>query len=160
VVGRGITLWLAIQSLAQLDVVYGRERATVLRDTAETQIYYRPYNQETADYLEHCLGRKSDYAHSETLREGTTASEGRAEQGVPLLTAWEIKQLGDEDVLLFHRRLPPIRAKRMDWWRYLILVKRYKLPVPPLTNLPPLSELPLRNTSKPAYKLVDPDKLP
>jgi type IV secretion system protein VirD4 len=87
VVGRGITLWLAIQSLAQLNVVYGRERATVLRDTAETQIYYRPYNQETADYLEHCLGRKSDYAHSQTLREGAETSEGRSEQGIPLLTA-------------------------------------------------------------------------
>jgi type IV secretion system protein VirD4 len=39
VVGRRVTLWLAIQSLAQLDVVYGKHRATVLRDTAETQLY-------------------------------------------------------------------------------------------------------------------------
>jgi type IV secretion system protein VirD4 len=32
VVGRGSTLWLAIQSLAQLDAVYGKDRATILRD--------------------------------------------------------------------------------------------------------------------------------
>jgi type IV secretion system protein VirD4 len=66
--GRGISLWIAIQSLAQLDAVYGKARAQVLRDNMESQLYYRPSNQETADYLEHCLGRKSDYAHSQTLR--------------------------------------------------------------------------------------------
>jgi type IV secretory pathway TraG/TraD family ATPase VirD4 len=91
VVGRGISLWIAIQSLAQLDVVYGKERATVLRDNMETQLYYRPANQETADYLAHCLGRKSEYAQSMTIREGEETSEGRTEQGIPLLTAQEIE---------------------------------------------------------------------
>jgi type IV secretory pathway TraG/TraD family ATPase VirD4 len=32
VVGRGISLWIAVQSLAQLDAVYGKTRATILRD--------------------------------------------------------------------------------------------------------------------------------
>src|SRR5207244_4986792 len=63
VVGRGISLCISMQSLSQLDAVYGKTRATVLRDNMESQIYYRPSNQETADYLEHCLGRKSAYAH-------------------------------------------------------------------------------------------------
>ena len=38
VVGRGISLWVAVQSLSQLDAVYGRIRAQVLRDNMETQI--------------------------------------------------------------------------------------------------------------------------
>jgi type IV secretion system protein VirD4 len=136
VVGRGISLWIAIQSLSQLDVVYGRERATVLRDNCETQVFYRPASQETATYLEDCLGRKSDYAHSQTLREGAETSEGRSEQGIPLLTAWEIKQLPHEDIISFHRQLPPFRAKRMDWRRYPLLRERQAIPPPKLSPLP------------------------
>ena len=55
---------------------------------------------------------------------------------MPLLTAQEIKQLGDEDVISFHRRLPPFQAKRMDWRRYGVLAKRWCGPVPRLPNLP------------------------
>ena len=42
VVGRGISIWLAVQSLSQLEVVYGKARAQVLRDNMESQLYYRP----------------------------------------------------------------------------------------------------------------------
>lgn len=140
VTGRGISLWVAVQSLSQLDAVYGKTRATVLRDNMETQLYYRPANQATADYLEHCLGRRSDYAHSETLREGTATSEGRTEQGIPLLTSQDIKQLKDEDIIGFHRLLPPFRAKRMDWRTFPALAERQALPAPQLTLLPVLDE--------------------
>src|SRR2546421_5978128 len=47
----------------------GEARAQVIMDNMETQIYYRPSGQKTADYLEHCLGRKSGYARSQTLKE-------------------------------------------------------------------------------------------
>jgi type IV secretion system protein VirD4 len=140
VVGRGISLWVAVQSLAQLDAVYGKTRATVLRDNMESQIYYRPANQETADYLQHCLGRKSDYAHSQTLREGMATSEGRSEQGIPLLTSQEIKQMRDEDIIGFHRLLPPFRAKRMDWRHFPDLVQKQALPPPELATLPLIDE--------------------
>jgi type IV secretion system protein VirD4 len=140
VVGRGICLWIAVQSLSQLDAVYGKTRATVLRDNMESQIYYRPANQETADYLQHCLGRKSDYARSQTSREGTATSEGRSEQGIPLMTAQDIKQLKDEDIIGFHRLLPPFRAKRMDWRNFPDLVQRQTIPAPQLATLPVLDE--------------------
>jgi type IV secretion system protein VirD4 len=162
VVGRGISLWIAIQSLSQLDVVYGKHRATVLRDNMETQLYYRPANQETADYLEHCLGRKSEYAHSQTLREGEETSEGRMEQGIPLMTAWEIKQLRDEEIIGFHRLLPPFRATRMDWRRFPLLVKRQQIPPPPLQPLPTIAlDLPLLGQAVPAFPngFIDPDAL-
>jgi type IV secretion system protein VirD4 len=140
VVGRGISLWIAVQSLSQLDAVYGRTRATVLRDNMESQIYYRPANQATADYLEHCLGRKSEYARSETLRDGAATSEGRTEQGIPLMTSQDIKQLKDEDIIGFHRLLPPFRAKRMDWRLFPILSQRQAMPPPQLATLPPLDD--------------------
>jgi type IV secretion system protein VirD4 len=136
VVGRSITLWVAIQSLSQLEAVYGRARANILRENMETQIYYRPSNQETAEYLERCLGKKSDYAHSRTMREGTKASIGLSEQGIPLMTAWEIKQMEDEEIIGFHRKLPPFKAKRMDWRNSKLLEQRRQIPAPELSPLP------------------------
>jgi type IV secretion system protein VirD4 len=160
--GRGISLWVAIQDLNQLDAVYGRERAHVLRNNMESQIYYRPNDQDTADFLSRCLGRKSDYAHSQTLREGEETSEGRMEQGIPLLTAWEIKQLRDEDIIGFHRQLPPFRAKRMDWRRVPTLVTRQAIPPPQLSPLPTFElELPLLGQAVNTFPngFIDPDAL-
>jgi type IV secretion system protein VirD4 len=154
VVGRGITLWIAIQSLSQLDVVYGTKRAKVLRDNMESQIYYRPSNQETADCLEHSLGRGSEYARSRTTRDGAQTSEGLSEQGVPILTAWEIKQMRDEDIIGFHRRLPPFRGKRMDWRRLPLLVKRRNIPPPVLSPLPE-PDLRIAKTKPPQDDLID-----
>ncbi len=106
VVGRGVSLWLAIQSLSQLEAVYSKARAQVLKDNMESQIYYRPTDLATAEYLEHRMGRKSGYARSQTLREGAESSHGQSEQGVPLMTAQEVMQMKDEQVIAFHRRLP------------------------------------------------------
>jgi type IV secretion system protein VirD4 len=144
VAGRGISLWIAVQSLSQLDAVYGRVRAQVLRDNMETQIYYRPSNHETASYLERALGRRSEYAHSETQREGTTVSQGLSEQAIPLLTAGEIKMMRDEDIIGFHRRLPPFQAKRMDWRRFPLLRQRHDISPPVLHDLPRLQTTALR----------------
>jgi type IV secretion system protein VirD4 len=143
VVGRGISLWIAIQSLSQLDAVYGKARAHILRDNMESQIYYRPSNQETADYLQHCLGKKSDYAQSQTMREGLEDSLGLSEQGVPLMTSQEIKQLRDEEIIGFHRRLPPFKARRLDWRCFPLLAQRKHIPPPKLSDLPELEEKPL-----------------
>ena len=139
VAGRGISLWLAVQSLSQLDAVYGKARARVLRDNMETQLYYRPADQETADYLERCLGRRSGFAASQTTHGSSTPSEGLSEQSVPLLTAQEIKQLGDEEIIGFHRNLPPFRARRMDWRHFGLLRERQRRAAPRLSALPALA---------------------
>src|SRR3954453_9187975 len=143
VVVRGISLWVAIQSLSQLEAIYGQARAEILRDNMETQIYYRPSNQVTAEYLERCLGKRSAYAESHTTRHGEDTSEGRSEQGVSLLTAWEIKQLRDEQIIGFHRRLPPFKATRMDWREVELLASRQGLTPPVLPFLPDLVDTPL-----------------
>ena len=75
VCGRGVSLWLAIQSLEQLSAVYGRDRANILRGNMETQLFYRPNDLATARYLEERLGSVSAYARSETLHEGEQTSE-------------------------------------------------------------------------------------
>ena len=76
VLGRRIYLWIAVQSLASLELVYGRTRSQVLRDSIETQLFFRPTDETTANYLSNRLGRRSDYAHSSSSREGASESKG------------------------------------------------------------------------------------
>ena len=51
VVGRQISLWVAIQSIKQLDAIYGQANAETLLDNMDTQIFYRQ-RRATAKYLE------------------------------------------------------------------------------------------------------------
>jgi type IV secretion system protein VirD4 len=140
VVGRGISLWVAIQSLSQLETVYGKARAQTLRDNMDSQIYYRPTDLATAAYLEERLGSVSAYAKSISLRDGEETGEGRAERPIPLLSAQQILQLPEEDIIAFHRNLPPMRLNRMDWRQHPELVKRHNLKLPDLPSLPPVPE--------------------
>ena len=73
-------------------------------------------------------------------QEGTEVSEGLSEQGIPLMTSQEIKQIRDEDIIGFHRQLPPFMAKRMDWRHFPILKQRKGMPPPELSALPDLAE--------------------
>ena len=108
VVGRQISLWVAIQSIKQLEV-YGEANAETLLDNMDTQIFYRQ-KRSTAKYLEEELGRKSEYSHSQSARDGGHETQGMSEQGVPLMTANQIKQMDDWDIIVFHHNLPPVQS--------------------------------------------------
>jgi type IV secretion system protein VirD4 len=142
VVGRGVSLWIAIQSLSQLEVVYGKARAQVLRDNMESQIYYSPTDLATSEYLERRLGSRSAYAHSTTERGGEETSSGLSERPIPLLSAQDILQLKEEEIIGFHRRLPPFRLSRIDWRKHPLLQQRRKMAAPQLSALPQLAGIP------------------
>jgi type IV secretion system protein VirD4 len=161
VVGRRLYLWIAVQDLSQLESEYGHTRAKTLRNNMEHQLYYRPYDLDTARELESRLGRISEYARSKTNREEGKTTEGLSEQAVPLLTAQEIMQLADEDVIGFHRSLPPIKFKRMDWRQYKRLTERQSIPPPKLNTLPEIQNLPQTVWKKEQGRrsYIDPDKI-
>jgi len=157
VVGRGISLWLAVQSLSQLEVVYGKARAQVLRDNMESQLYYRPTDVATARYVEERCGRRSAYAHQTTEQQGGHTSEGRSEQAIPLLSAHDFQCYKDHQVIGFHRSLPPFKLERMDWRQHPILQKRRKVPPPQLPDLPVVADFPMMQGLNRSH-YIDPDR--
>jgi type IV secretion system protein VirD4 len=163
VVGRGIYMWVAVQSLSQLEAEYGKARSQILRDNMESQIYYRPTDLATAQYLEERIGTRSAYAHSHTLREGAETSLGLSERPIPLLTAQSILQLRDEEIIGFHRRLPPFKLNRIDWRKYSTLKQRKHLPAPHVSMLPQVPEIPIENVPGQTLSFtdgyIDPDLL-
>ena len=158
VVGRGISIWLAVQSLSQLEVVYGRARAQVLRDNMESQLYYRPTDVATARYVEERCGRQSAYAHQTTEQHGGHTSEGRTEQAIPLLSAHDFLRYKDHEVIGFHRSLPPFKLARMDWRLHPLLQKRRTVPAPGLPPLPAIAAMPTMHELNRAQYIEDPDR--
>jgi type IV secretion system protein VirD4 len=141
VVGRGISLWLAVQSLSQLEAIYGRARAQVIKDNLESQVYYRPTDLSTAEYLEKRLGKVSGYAQSVTANpDGQERSTGRSEQAISLLTAQQLMQLGDDRVIVFHRGMPPITSLRVDWRQSPQLERKRQFAPPIVSGLPTVND--------------------
>ena len=140
VVGRGISLWIAIQDLSQLEAVYGKHKADTIKNNMDTQLFYRQSSQETAEYIERCLGKRSGFAHSQSLHEGEEKSQGLSEQAVSLMTAQEIKEMGDEDIIGFHHNLRPFKLRRMDWRAFPRLAQRRSILSPDLPDLLSLEE--------------------
>jgi type IV secretion system protein VirD4 len=158
VVGRQMSLWVAIQSIKQLDAIYGQANAEVLLDNMDTQIFYRQ-RRATAKYLEEELGRRSEYSHSQSRREGGYETQGMSEQGVSLMTANQIKQMNDWDILVFHHNLPAFRARRMNWLEHPFLKERSAMRPPALLPLPPLTPIELRRVQTfPTDDLMNPDE--
>jgi type IV secretion system protein VirD4 len=157
VVGRGISIWLAVQSLSQLEVVYGKARAQVLRDNMESQLYYRPTDVATARYVEERCGRRSAYAHQTTEQQNGHTSEGRSEQAIPLLSAHDFLRYQDHEVIGFHRALPPFKLERMGWRQHAMLRKRRTVPPPQLPALPDSADVPvMQGLDRSHY--IDPDR--
>jgi len=163
VAGRGISLWVAIQDLSQLDGLYGKYKANTIRNNMDSTLYYRQSSQETAEYIERSLGNRSGYAHSKTTREGVATGESLGEQAVPLLTAQDINELGHDEIIGRHANRKPFRAKRMDWRAFPILRERRAIPPPTLSTLPAFSESlapsPLRRGGRWPLSPIDPDEI-
>jgi hypothetical protein len=79
------------------------------------------------------------------------------------VSATEIKQMEDDDIIVRHHNLPPFWARRMNWREHPILRQRQALrpqqpkPLPPLTpielrNLQPLVSDDLINPDEPSMK--------
>jgi type IV secretion system protein VirD4 len=143
VVGRQMSLWVAIQSIKQLEV-YGEANAETLMDNMDTQVFYRQKGT-TARYLEKEVGYRSAYSRSTSSREGGGETQGLAEQRVPVWTANQFKQMADEDVCIFYHNLPAFLARRMSWREHPVLRQRKAMEPPKLSLLPPLTPIALRS---------------
>jgi type IV secretion system protein VirD4 len=163
VCGRGVSIWLAVQSLEQLAEVYHSQgKADIIMGNCDTQMFYRPNLLQTARYIEERLGRRSGYATSQTRYGGKEGSEGLSEQSVPVMEREEIMRMPPGATLVFHRDLRAMQLTQIAYSRYPVLAKRAATPAPPVKSLPPLAEIPLRTAPAAPDEeihLDDPDTL-
>src|SRR4029450_5967982 len=103
-----------------------------------SKIFYWQSDTETAKDIAISLGHRSEFSHSQTLRNGEESSQSLSEQAVPLLSARDINELDEDEIIAFYSNRKPIRAKRMDWRSFPLLTKRRAIAPPILKPLPQL----------------------
>jgi type IV secretion system protein VirD4 len=144
--GRGISIWAALQDIAQLEGLYGAAKARTIRNSMGAKVFFRQDDPVTAKHISETLGYRSGYSHSETLRDGEVSSEGRSETAIAVLTQREIMELDYTDVIFLFTNFKPGQGKRMEYWRFPLLAKRSAIPPPPVRELAPV-DIPLPSAS-------------
>ncbi len=119
--GRGVGLTLGLQSVSQLEAMYGRAAAKVILDCVNTTIVRRGLDVDSAEHISRALGERT---HAEKKRSRTMKGWGFAE--VPsettsqakharaVLTADELRRLGDHEQVMITTNRRPVLMR--GWW--------------------------------------------
>ena len=142
--GRGMSFDLGVQSLSQLEHLYGKANAETILNNC-TQVYGQQSSLTTAKYVSELLGGKS--AFSSSLSHGEETS--KHEQKIPLMTPQRIRGMRNT-ILIFDKELDyPIKAKRMPEF----VKTEPQIPVRPEISLLPASRLDTWRRASEAYPL-------
>ena len=151
-------IWIAIQSIVQLEAIYGWANAQVLLDNLDSKVFYRQ-GHATAEYLERELDKTSKFSRSQSSREGGYETQGLSEQAVPLVSKTRIKEMEDWEVIIRHHNLPAFWARRMNWREHPILRQRQALRPQAPQPLPQLTPIALRSLqTRASDDLINPDE--
>lgn len=112
---RNVHLMLIIQSLTQLDMLYGKDERKVIVDNCTFKLVINATDTETQKYFSDMAGQKTvtikSFSQGEGYRKEQTFTT--TEQGVPLIRPEEFGLL--EKPILFAYRLRPVELERSFW---------------------------------------------
>ncbi|CAM2187975.1 type IV secretion system protein VirD4 [Paraburkholderia sacchari] len=120
--GYNLRLLSIVQSIAQLESVYGRADARTFITNHAMQILYAPREQKDANDYSEMLGTFTDQSRS-VSRPSTFfggrggSSESVSEQRRPLLLPQELKELGRDKEIIVLENTKPILADKICYWR-------------------------------------------
>jgi type IV secretion system protein VirD4 len=110
--GRGVALWLGIQSLSQLNQTYGNYAAQTIMSNCTTKIALHGLDYQTAEYVSKSLGEQT-VSHSSSsfnfsLTGGSIGSHA-AKHRRPLLTPDEVMRIGENEAIARTSNKYPMR---------------------------------------------------
>jgi type IV secretion system protein VirD4 len=139
--GYNLRLLSIVQSVAQLESVYGQADARTFLTNHAMQILYAPREQKDANDYSEMLGTFTDQSRS-VSRSSTIfggrggSSESVSEQRRPLLLPQELKELGRNKEIIVLENTKPILADRICYWRDPVFASRVSAaPSVPAMNL-------------------------
>lgn len=113
--GYNIRLFPIIQSLAQLDSVYGKEDSRTLLTNHALQIIYTPRIQSDANDYSEMLGYIS--VDKQSTSQGKEKSRSESEEKRALMLPQELKALSPEKEILIYEGIPnPIMANKIKYY--------------------------------------------
>ncbi|WP_133670232.1 type IV secretory system conjugative DNA transfer family protein [Burkholderia pseudomallei] len=139
--GYNLRLLSIVQSVAQLESVYGRADARTFLTNHAMQILYAPREQKDANDYSEMLGTFTDQSRSVSRSNAIFggrggSSESVSEQRRPLLLPQELKELGRDKEIIVLENTKPILADRICYWRDPVFASRVSAaPSIPTMNL-------------------------
>ncbi|KWO42513.1 type IV secretion system protein VirD4 [Burkholderia sp. MSMB1459WGS] len=120
--GYNLRLLSIVQSIAQLESVYGRADARTFITNHAMQILYAPREQKDANDYSEMLGTFTDQSRSVSRSNAIFggrggSSESVSEQRRPLLLPQELKELGRGKEIIVLENTKPILADKICYWR-------------------------------------------
>lgn len=127
--GYNLRLLSIVQSVSQLESVYGRADARTFVTNHAMQIIYAPREQKDANEYSEMLGTFTDRSRSVSRSNAIFAgrggsSESFSEQRRPLLLPQELKELGRDKEIILLENTKPILADRICYWRDPVFMSR------------------------------------
>ena len=132
--GYNLRLLPIIQSLSQLESVYGEKDARTFVTNHACQILFAPREQRDAQYYSQMLGTYT----AEAISTGTSrplgwsngkqasSSATRSEQARPLLLPQEVKELGDQRAIINLMHTKPILCDKARFYAEPVFIDRLK----------------------------------
>ena len=139
--GYNLRLLSVVQSVAQLESVYGRADARTFLTNHAMQILYAPREQKDANDYSEMLGTFTGQSRSVSRSNGIFggrggSSENVSEQRRPLLLPQELKELDCDREIIMLENTRPILAGRICYWRDPVFASRVlAAPSVPAMNL-------------------------
>ena len=121
--GYNIRLLPIIQSMAQLDSVYGKEQARTLMTNHALQILYAPREQQDANDYSEMLGYTT--VRRENITRGREISRSEVEERRALMLPQELKAMGaDREVFLCEGVPYPVQCDKIKYYQDKTFNKR------------------------------------
>lgn len=135
--GRGVALWLGIQSLSQLEARYGKANAQTILTNCGTKIALHGLDIETAKYVSSALGEGTVLSTRHSVQRlfgllpAPSVTVSDQHHARPLLTPDEVRRIDETNAIAIIGNQRP-----------LLLTKRYydAPPQPKQDDMPPLGE--------------------
>jgi type IV secretion system protein VirD4 len=112
IAGFGMRACLALQSLNQLEELYGPNQS--ISDNCDTTVRFTPNSIKSAEEISRLVGQTS-VRHAHRTESGRGASLSEPEVARPLMTPDEARRMSTDEVLVFARGQRPIRAPLLKY---------------------------------------------
>jgi type IV secretion system protein VirD4 len=116
--GRGVAIWIGVQSLAQLEARYGRPNAQTIITNCATKIALHGLDVQTAEYVSRMLGdatvvvERESTTHAGVFDTVASKSRSRTEHRRPLLTPDEVMRIGENEAIIRTGNRRPMRLTK------------------------------------------------
>ncbi|URX62690.1 type IV secretory system conjugative DNA transfer family protein [Luteibacter anthropi] len=134
--GYNIRLLPIIQSMAQLDAVYGKDVSRTVITNHALQIVYAPREQQDANDYSEMLGYTTVRRENITKSKKGDVSRSHSEEKRALMLPQELKALGMEKEVFFYEGIPhPVMCEKIRYYQDKYFTSRLmdKVKVPQLT---------------------------